>query len=223
MAVLKQVGTLSCDSDTFKMSVMTSTSWLAHALRTRPGMLSSPASLLIFTLSRILLTSALDSDRLVFWRQSRLDSWFFVEEIKVSTKCVKLIWQHGLIHDGRCSCFCSLWWSGLITTYIWWCWCWGLSPVSPDVSALLPWCQLSVTLWWCCMLPCHLTERQLCWLWIGPHLSIHPGFLVGEWFYCLCDHHIIKTFLICIPKVDVVLHLWTCVSLCTYNNPVELL
>ncbi len=39
---------------------------------------------------------------------------------------------------------------------------------SPDVSALPSWCQLSVSIWWNCMLPCHLTKRQLFYLWIRP-------------------------------------------------------
>ncbi len=55
----------------------------------------------------------------------------------------------------------------------------GLSPVSPNVSALLPWCRLSVSLWRCCMLPCHLTERQLFWLSIGP--SLLHSFRLSGW------------------------------------------
>ncbi len=50
MAVLKQEGALSCDSDMLKMSVMISTSWLVQVLSTQPGMLSGPAALLTFTL-----------------------------------------------------------------------------------------------------------------------------------------------------------------------------
>ncbi len=62
VVVLKQVGTLSCDSEMLKMSVMSSTSWLTLVLSTRPGMLSGPAALLMFTLSRVFLTSAVDTD-----------------------------------------------------------------------------------------------------------------------------------------------------------------
>ncbi len=61
-AVLKQVGTISCESDMLKMSVMTLTRGLAQVLSTWPGMLSGPAALLIFTLRRILLTSTVDTD-----------------------------------------------------------------------------------------------------------------------------------------------------------------
>ncbi len=46
-------GTVSCDSEMLKVSVMTSTSWFAQVLSTRPGMLSGPAALLIFTPSRV--------------------------------------------------------------------------------------------------------------------------------------------------------------------------
>lgn len=42
---------------------------------------------------------------------------------------------------------------GVTATYLW-CF-WGLSPVPADVSALPPWCQLSVSLWQCYKLLCH--------------------------------------------------------------------
>ena len=53
---------------------------------------------------------------------------------------------------------------------------WLSSPVSADVSSLPPWCQISVLLWRCCMLRCHLTKRQ-----IEPtHFSsFHPSLLFG--------------------------------------------
>ncbi len=53
-----------------------------------------------------------------------------------------------------------------------------LRSISPDASALPPWCQFSVSLWHCCMLPRHLTEKQLFWLWIGPS-SLHSFRLSG--------------------------------------------
>lgn len=59
------------------------------------------------------------------------------------------------------SCFCGLYWFGLPATYLMCCWCLDLSPVSADVSALLPRYKHSVLLWRCCMLPGHLTEGQL--------------------------------------------------------------
>ena len=50
VAVLKQRGMLFCDSN-----------MLAHDFSTQTGVLSGPAALLIFTLCRILLTSAVDT------------------------------------------------------------------------------------------------------------------------------------------------------------------
>ncbi len=60
--VLKQVGTLSCDSEMLKISVMTVTSWLAQVLSTQPGMESGSVALLRYTLRRVLLTFAVDTD-----------------------------------------------------------------------------------------------------------------------------------------------------------------
>ncbi len=44
------------------MSVRISTSRLAHVLSTPPGTLSGPTALLTFTLSRVFLTSAVETD-----------------------------------------------------------------------------------------------------------------------------------------------------------------
>ncbi len=91
-------------------------------------MLSGPAVLLTFTL------------------RSGLDEWLFVEEIKGSIKCVKLIWQYGLTCDEYTPAFVACDGPerlphvfGVVGVEV-------SLPVSPDVSALLPWCQLSVSL-----------------------------------------------------------------------------
>ncbi len=60
---------------------------------------SGPATLLIFTLSSVFLTSAVETDS---GRSSggRVDlTADFVEEINASIKSIKLIWQSGLTHD----------------------------------------------------------------------------------------------------------------------------
>ncbi len=74
---------------------------------------------------------------------------------------IKFIWQCGLTHDGGAPAFvacddmnCPPHIFGVV----------GLSPVSLDVFALSLSYQLSITLWWCCMLRCHLIERKLFWL-----------------------------------------------------------
>ncbi len=112
---------------------------------------------LTFTLRRVLLIFDADSG----W-SSRGRVYFTADSLLMRSN--RATWPH------MSSCFCSLWWSGSPATCFWCFWCWGLSPVFPDVSALPPWCQLSVSLWQCWMLPSHLTERQLLWLWIGPSL-----------------------------------------------------
>lgn len=66
MAVLKQVGTVSCEPPVFS---------------TQPGMLLS-SSFFIFTLNC----------GFAFRNQSRFYSWFFVEEIEAIIKYVQLIW-----------------------------------------------------------------------------------------------------------------------------------
>ncbi len=99
-------------------------------------------------------------------------------------------------------------WCLVTATYLWCCCYWDLSPVSPDVSTLPPWCQLSVSHWQCCMLPCLLSKGSFFGSGQDSHFSIHPGFLVGEWFYCLCDHHMINTF------ADIWCH-WWCIFLKT--------
>lgn len=86
--VVKQVGTVSCESDVLKMSVITSAGRLACVLRIQPAKLSGSASL-IFTPSR--LFSHIHSGYFqwpVFWRQSQPYSWLFVREMKDITKCV---------------------------------------------------------------------------------------------------------------------------------------
>lgn len=60
MTIAKQVGAVSCESDVLKMSVITSASRLACVLSIQPAKLSGSA-LLIFTPSRLFLTSAADT------------------------------------------------------------------------------------------------------------------------------------------------------------------
>ncbi len=120
------------------MSVVTSTRWLAQVLSTQPGMLSG--ALLIFTLSRFFLANTVATDS--GWSSGGRVDWTtdsLLRRSKQAKKGGKLIWQHDVLDCQPC---------------LWCCWCWSLAPVSPDVSTLSPWCQLSVLLWWCVMLPC---------------------------------------------------------------------
>lgn len=98
---------------------------------------------------------------LVLWRWGRLSSWLFVKEIKASIEGLKLIWQCGLTHDGGTSAFVTCDHLECLPHVLGVIWCWDHSPVSPDATASPPWCQLSVWLWECCLLPCHLTYRAL--------------------------------------------------------------
>ena len=108
-------------------------------------MLSGPAALLIFTLSRIPLTSA-------------------VEEIRI--QCFMIIRQYGLINGWGTLAFVG--WDVIdhLTHII----CFlsvVFSPVSAGVSILPPWSQFSVLVWWR-MLLFHLTRKQLSWHCLEP-------------------------------------------------------
>ncbi len=94
VTVLQQMGTLSCDSEMLKMSVMTSAGWHKFLVDSQ-GCYQQNSS----------HSCCGYWQWPVLWRQSRLDSWLFVEKIKASIKCVKLIWQHGLTHDGGTTAF----------------------------------------------------------------------------------------------------------------------
>lgn len=68
--------------------------------------LSGAAALLIITLSRIFVTSAVDTD---CGRSSEGGEGFTADSLlsrsKKTIKCVSLIWQCGLAHDGIASAF----------------------------------------------------------------------------------------------------------------------
>ena len=66
----------------------------------------------------------------------------------------KTNWFHGLNKHSMYTLWYSRRW-----------WGWGPSPFPASVSSFPPWCQLSVLLWQCCVLPCHLTVKQPCQLW----------------------------------------------------------
>ena len=121
VAVLKQVGKLTFDSCMLK----TSTSWLAHVYSSHPCR--------DVIRSRI-LTETSPPELTFSWGDQSVHKMFLAH---LATWPRTWRWR---------SCFCHccfLWWSGSPATYLW---CWGLSPVSPDVSALPAWCQLSVSI-----------------------------------------------------------------------------
>lgn len=78
VAVLKQVGTLSCDSG---MSVITSASGFAHAFRHRQ-------------------VYFLDQQPYLYSYWGYRLCWLLVEKIKQGVKCIKLVQPHGFTADG---------------------------------------------------------------------------------------------------------------------------
>ncbi len=79
---------------------------MGQILSVRPGTLSGPAALLILTLSRVLLASAVDTEcDPSSGGGVDLTADPFVEEIKASIKGVKLIWQSSLTHYGCAPAF----------------------------------------------------------------------------------------------------------------------
>lgn len=60
MVDLKPTGMVDWLKDVLKMSVRIPTSWSAHSLSIRPGILSGPAALHVLSLDRVLFTSAVD-------------------------------------------------------------------------------------------------------------------------------------------------------------------
>ena len=116
----------------------------------------------------------------VIWRWSRLNSWVFVEEIKVSIKCV----QHGLTKWCRSSCFCIL------------CCLDHLQHIFRVVGVEVPLQSLLMLLLFLfdntfqfCSVVLHasLSPCSLFWLWKELDLSICSGLLVGEWSYRLFE------------------------------------
>ncbi len=97
VAVLKQVGTVSCDSEMLKMSVMTSTSWLAHVPLRGPGRYQASSITHIHSPQGCSHIRCGYRRWLLLWRWSRLDSWPFVEEIKASIKGVHLATRPHLV------------------------------------------------------------------------------------------------------------------------------
>ncbi len=101
MAVLKQEGMLCCDSDMLNMAALPSTDWqifLVHGQGCYQAeqlySYSLPAGF-----SSHLLWILTVAGPLEVW------SWLFVEEIKASIKCLRLIWQHDLKHDNGAPVF----------------------------------------------------------------------------------------------------------------------
>lgn len=91
--------TVSCDGGMFKKKKknvsVTSTSWFAHVLCTRPRTLSGRAALLLFTLSRLFLTSAVETER----SQPSgggvdVTPDCLLRRSKTALKGVQLVWQH---------------------------------------------------------------------------------------------------------------------------------
>lgn len=58
VAVLKHGGTTTWSSEVWNMSIRTPATWSAHSLSTQPGMSSGHPAFHMFTLVRVLLTSA---------------------------------------------------------------------------------------------------------------------------------------------------------------------
>ena len=79
VAVLRHDGTAARISEVLKMSVRTPVSWSAHSLSTHLGMFLGPAAFRVFTLLRVLLTSAVprlsgcSSERGTFPRRSGVE------------------------------------------------------------------------------------------------------------------------------------------------------
>ena len=172
VAVLKQQGTISCENDISKMSVITSASWLAHVL-VHGKVCYQSWQLYSYSFGYWQLA--------VVWRWSRLNSWVFVQEIKVSIKCIK----HGLTKRCGSSCCCILWYFG--------------SPANLSLGSLVL-RSLSSLCWWLyfvCLIPTFSFAQCCCmlfWLWKEPWslcLSRPSGW--GMILPALCDHHVIKT------------------------------
>ena len=109
---------------------------------------------------------------------SWLHSWVFVEEIKATIKCVQLIQQHGLTHDGGVSAF--------VACDILNCLPHNFNAVGVGVPLQ---CLLKPSL---CLVDanfqsCSGSDIYFLVTWpevsfFGPYwLSIHPGLAVGEW------------------------------------------
>ncbi len=141
--VSRQVEISSCDSDLLNMSIITSPSWLARAFRTWPGMMSSPAALLVFIFSRIPSTSVEDTDS--GWSRGRLDftADYLLRRSKQTLNGFNL--SAGVATWWGRFCFWSQWCSESFAIYLWCylCWdlCWWLS-----FSLLMPAFTLALAL-----------------------------------------------------------------------------